>query len=191
MRHTCNFSLYFSPRSFSLSPSFSLRYRYVCLSPPLTFPSFTLSHFHSLSLSLHSLPVSLDSTIRVCVFFCFLCLSVFSRVSVHRETRSTYSGCHAGWLPSPPGAICFSLSRRRGRLERLLVRGKAAHTAKLVRRAKKLHSAGVSGCKKGGRGREKGAHVTRGDHAVCRCPDWRRWSAILDRSRGLLKVRGF
>lgn len=41
-----------------------------------------------------------------------------------RKTRFTCSGCHAGWPPSPPVAICFSLSRPRGRLQRSLVKGK-------------------------------------------------------------------
>ena len=42
-------------------------------------------------------------------------ISRFVYLSAH-ETRSTCSGCHAGWPPSPPGAICFSLSQRQGRL---------------------------------------------------------------------------
>ena len=63
--------------------------------------------------------------VTISIFFSFsLSLSLsLSRFFYQRETWSTCSGCHAGWPPSPPAAICFSLSRRQGRLERSLVRG--------------------------------------------------------------------
>lgn len=76
----------------------------------------------------YSLPKTcLGNCLCVC---CFIISSLFV-FSVRRETqRSTCSGCHAGWLPSPPGAICFCLSPRQGRLERLLVRGRPQRTRK-------------------------------------------------------------
>lgn len=86
---------------------------------------FTVFTFHSFYLCFVPLiPKESYPSICVCFLnsqrFCYLYKSFldffFSHVSVSRETRSTCSGCHAGWPPSLPGAICFSLSRRQGRL---------------------------------------------------------------------------
>lgn len=74
-------------------------------------------------------PLSETCPIKLCVLYVCVC-GFFLSFCPPRGTRSTCSGCHAGWLPSPPGAICFSLSRRQGRLERLLVRGRAKRTRK-------------------------------------------------------------
>ena len=69
----------------------------VCLLVFVSFPSFRNVSYKILCVC-----------VCVCSFFLSFCPP--------RDTRSTCSGCHAGWLPSPPGAICFSLSRRQGRL---------------------------------------------------------------------------
>lgn len=45
------------------------------------------------------------------VCLCFCTTKARQTAFFCNATRSTCSGCHAGWLPSPPGAICFSLSR--------------------------------------------------------------------------------
>lgn len=71
------------------------------------FPSFFLSFFLSIRLSILCRMFALKHVLSDAVTRAFC---------PPRKTRSTCSGCHAGWPPSPPAAICFSLSRRRGRL---------------------------------------------------------------------------